>query len=93
MSKFDKRFEEVNTLLEDRLGPVENWSDEVDQFLADASVNRKAARRSLYECVSEIAGSYRARNQEIPIPIVEFLRQIRPSDLSTSDPVEFDESR
>lgn len=83
----DKRFEEVNKLLEDLLGPVENWSDrEVDQFLADAGVDTAAASRSLYERVSEIAGSYRAKNQDIPIPIVECLRQMRPPDLPTSDP-------
>lgn len=83
----DKRFEELNKLLEDLLGPVEDWSDrEVDQFLADAGVDTEATSRSLYDRVSQIAGSYRAKNQDVPMPIVEFLRQMRPPDLPTSDP-------
>ena len=82
-----KRFEEVNKLLEDLLGPVEGWSDrEVDQFLADAGVDAEAASRSLYDRVNDIAGTYRAKNQDVPQPIVEFLRQMRPADLPTSDP-------
>lgn len=83
----DKRFEAVNKLFEDLLGPVEDWSDhDVDQFLADAGVDIDAASRSLYERVSEIAGTYREKNQDIPQPIAEFLRQMRPADLPTSDP-------
>jgi hypothetical protein len=83
----DKRFEELNKLLDDLLGPVEDWPDrEVDQFLADAGVDTDAASRSLYERVNEIAGTYRAQNQDVPEPITEFLRQMRPADLPARDP-------
>ena len=83
----DKRFEAVNKMLDDLLGPVEDWSDrEVDQFLAEAGVDVDASSRSLYDRVSEIAGTYRAKNQNIPQPIADFLRQMRPADLPTSDP-------
>jgi hypothetical protein len=83
----DKRFEEFNKLFDDLLAPVEEWSDsEVDQFLADAGTDIDAANHALFERVSEIAGTYRAKNQDVPSPVVELLRQLRPIDLPTSDP-------
>ena len=88
MSKsMDKRFDEFNNLFDDLLGPVEGWSGaEVDQSLADAGIDIGAADRALYDRVSEIAGAYRERNQNVPDQIAEFLRQMRPVDLPTSDP-------
>lgn len=83
----DKRFDEFNKLLDDLVGPVEDWPNrEVDQFLADAGLDIEATSRKLYERVSEIAGTYLARNQNVPDPIAEFLRQMRPADLPTQDP-------
>ena len=83
----DKRFEEFNKLLDDLLGPVEDWPNrEVDQFLADAGVDIQATSRKLYARVNEIAGTYRARNQNVPDPIAEFLRHTRPADLPSQDP-------
>ena len=83
----DKRFEEFNKLFDDLLAPVEDWSGpEVDQFIADAGIDIDAANHALYERVSEIAGTYRANNQDIPDPVAELLRQLRPIDLLTGDP-------
>lgn len=83
----DKRFEEINKLLDDLLGPVEEWPNrEIDQFLADGGVDIEATSQKLYERVNEIAGTYRAGNQNVPGPIAEFIRQMRPADLPTQDP-------
>jgi outer membrane protein OmpA-like peptidoglycan-associated protein len=82
----DKRFEHVNKLFDELLGRVEDWpGGEVDQFLADAGVDIEVASRSLYERISDLAGTYRGRNQNIPDPIAEFLQQTRPVDLPTQD--------
>lgn len=84
----DEHFEEFNKLFDDLLGPVEDWSGpEVDQFLADSGVDIDASNRALYERVSEIAGRYRDKNQDIPDPVAELLRQLRPLDLPANDPV------
>jgi hypothetical protein len=83
----DKRFEEFNKLFDDLLGPIEEWSGpEVEQFLADAGVDIDAATRALYGRVSQVAGTYRAKNQNVPDVVAETLRQLRPVDLPTSDP-------
>lgn len=74
-------------MLDDLLGPIDEWPDrEVEQFVANAGVDIEATSRKLYERVNEIAGTYRAGNQNVPGPIAEFLRQIRPADLPTQDP-------
>lgn len=83
----DRQFERLNKLLDDLLAPVESWSaQEVDQFLVDSGVDLDAANRALYERVSEVAGTYRIKNQDIPSPVVALLSQLRPLDLPTSDP-------
>jgi len=83
----DRRFEEFNKLFDDLLGPIEDWSgSDVDRFLADAGVDIDAASRALFDGVSEIACTYRAKNQNVPEPVAELLRQLRPVELSTSDP-------
>ena len=83
----DKRFEKFSKLIDDLLGPVEEWPQrEVDQYLADAGVDMDSATRTLYERVSEIAGTYRGRNENVPGPVSELLQQMRPVDLPTSDP-------
>lgn len=83
----DGRFDAVNRMFEELLGPIEDWSkSDVDQFLADAGVDLDAASRSLFTRVSEIAARYREKNQAVPQPIANLLRQFRPVDLATSDP-------
>lgn len=83
----DKRFEQVSKLIDNLLGPVEEWPQrEVDQYLADAGVDMDSASRTLYDRVSEIAGTYRGRNENVPGPIAELLQQMRPVDLPTRDP-------
>lgn len=82
----DKRYEEIERLLEELLGPVEDWSTaELDRALADAGVDVDVADRELFERVSRIAGSYRQNNRDVPGPVAEFLRQMRPADLPTRD--------
>jgi hypothetical protein len=83
----DKRFDEFNKLVDDLLTPVEDWpSTDVEQFLADAGTDMEAVNRDLYDRVDEIAGSYRAKNHNVPDPIAGLLRQLRPIDRPTSDP-------
>jgi hypothetical protein len=83
----DKRFEAMNKMLDDLLGPVEEWSDrDVDKFLADAGVDMDVANRTLFDRVSGIASTYRARNQDVPAPIVDLLRQMRPVEIAAPDP-------
>jgi len=83
----DKWHEETNKLFDDLLGPVESWSvAEVDQFLADVGVDVDAASRAIFERVSDIAAMYRQKNQDVPSPVGELLKQMRPADLPTADP-------
>lgn len=71
----DKRHEETNKLFDDLLGPLESWSAlEVDQFLADAGVDVDAASKALFERVSDIAATYRRKNQDVPAPVGELLK-------------------
>src|SRR5262245_15287535 len=84
----DKRFEEANELLDNLLGPVEDWSqDEVRAFLADAGVDLKTTSEKLYERVNQVAAAYRARNQEVPISISGLLEQLRRAAIRTVAPV------
>lgn len=82
----DRQFEAFNELLGDLLGPSEDWTtEELDEFLTDAGVDMQAASRNLYERVSEIAGSYHAKNQNVPLPVADLLRQMRPIDVPLRD--------
>ena len=83
----DKRFEAFNKTFDDLIGAVEDWPErDLNQFLADAGMDMDDAERVLYERVSKIAGTYNARNENIPTPIAEFMRQMRPISLPTKDP-------
>lgn len=83
----DKRFEAFNKIFDELLGSADDWADrDVNQFLADAGIDMNDAERVLYARVSDIAGAYNARNQNVPQPIAEFLKQMRPIDLPTRDP-------
>ena len=82
----DKRHQEFDKLFDELLGPLEAWSSaELDSVLADAGVDVEASDRVMFERVSEIAASYRERNRDVPGPVAEFLRQMRPAELPTHD--------
>lgn len=80
---FDKMFELVDKMF----GPVEELtSEDVARFLADAGANTDALKRRLYERASELRGEYWARSANPPEHLQNFLRQLRPPDLPSSDP-------
>jgi hypothetical protein len=89
MSKaLDKRFERYERLLSELIGPIEEWTtEELERFLADAGIDSEGTQRLLYSRVDEIAGRYRLENKNVPEHVADFLRQMRPADLQTSDPV------
>lgn len=81
---FDKMFELVDKMF----GPVEELtSEDVARFLTDAGANTDALKRRLYERASELRGVYWARNANVPEHLQDFLRQLRPPDLPSSDPI------
>ena len=83
----DKRFERYEQLLTNLLGSIDDWTaEELDQFLAEAGVDGDQLQRRLYNSVNEIAGSHRVANRNVPAHVADFLRQMRPVDLPTSDP-------
>lgn len=85
----DKQFAAFSEDLEGLVGPVEDWSgEELNQFLVDAGVDMQTATRKLYDRVGEIAGSYNAKNQNVPVPVANLLRQMRPIDAPLRDPAE-----
>lgn len=80
---FDKMFEIVDKMF----GPVEEvTSEDVARFLSDAGADTDALKRRLYERASELRGEYWARNANPPEHLLDFLRQVRPADLPSSDP-------
>jgi hypothetical protein len=80
---FDKMFDLVDKML----GPVEELtSEDVARFLTDAGANTDALKRRLYERASELRGEYWARQANPPEHMQDFLRQLRPPDLPSSDP-------
>jgi hypothetical protein len=75
-------------LLDQLLGPVEEMSeDEVNAVLSEAGIDAAAARRRLYEKVSEMRSALWEQNAPVPSQITSLLTQLRPHDLPTSDPV------
>ena len=81
--QFDKMFE----LMDKMFGPVEELtSEDVACSLTDAGANTDALKRRLYERASELRGEYWARNVNPPEHMQDFLRQLRPPDLPSSDP-------
>ena len=80
---FDKMFD----LLDRMLGPVDEvTSEDVARFLTDTGGNTDALKRRLYERASALRGEYWARSANPPEHLQDFLRQLRPPDLPSSDP-------
>lgn len=80
---FDKMFEIVDKMF----GPVEELtSEDVARFLTDARVDTDALKRRLHERAAELRGEYWDRNANPPEHLQDFLRQLRPADLPSSDP-------
>lgn len=83
----DDPFDKIFELGDDMFGPVEELtSEDVARFLTDAGANTDALKRRLYERASELRGEYWARNAKVPEHLQDFLRQLRPPDLPSSDP-------
>ncbi len=69
------------------LGPVEDLSqDELLSTIADAGIDLAAARRTLYEKVSDLRSTLWAKNADVSSDITSLLSQLRPHDLPSSDP-------
>lgn len=77
----------VLDMLDKLLGPVEDMSpDELLSTITDAGIDLVAARRRLYERVSEKRSSLWEENAEVTSDITSLLAQLRPHDLPSSDP-------
>jgi hypothetical protein len=80
---FDKMFELVDKMF----GPVEELtSEDMARFLADTASNTDSLKRRLYEKASALRGEYWSRNANPPEHLQDFLRQIRPPELPSTDP-------
>jgi hypothetical protein len=74
-------------MLDKLLGSVEDMSaDELSSTIADAGIDLVAARRRLYERVSEMRSKLWEKNANVSSDITSLLAQLRPHDLSSSDP-------
>lgn len=75
-------------LLDKLLGPVEEMSEaELDAVLAEAGIDQSVAGRELHAKASEMRSALWAKNAEVPSQLSSLLRQLRPHDLLSSDPV------
>lgn len=83
----DEQLNAMIKTLDALIGPVEEWdAHDVDEVLAKAGVSTDSVTRRLFEKASALAGQYRARNEDVPRHLQDFLRQTRPQELQTSDP-------
>ena len=77
----------VLDMLDKLLGPVEEMSaDQLSSTIADAGIDLAAARRRLYERVSDKRSKLWEKNAEVTSDITSLLTQLRPHDLPSSDP-------
>jgi hypothetical protein len=84
----DDPFEKMFELVDKMFGSVEELtSEDVARFLTDTGANTDPLKRRLYEMVSALRGEYWARNANPPEHLQDFLRQLRPPDLPSSDPI------
>jgi hypothetical protein len=84
----DDPFEKMFELVDKMFGPVEELtSEDVARFLTDTSANTDSLKRRLYERASALRGEYWATNANPPEHLQDFLRQLRPPDLPSSDPI------
>ena len=74
-------------MLDKLLGQVEEMShEELSSTIAAAGIDLAAARRRLYDRVSEKRSRLWEKNAEIPLAVTSLLSQLRPHDLPSSDP-------
>jgi hypothetical protein len=84
----DDPFEKMFELVDKMFGPVEELtSEDMARFLTDTSANTDSLKRRLYERASALRGEYWAKNANPPEHLQDFLRQLRPPDLPSSDPI------
>jgi hypothetical protein len=87
MKRPDEQLNAMIRTIDALIGPIEEWdAHDVDEVLAKAGVSADSVTRRLFEKASELAGQYRARNDDVPRHFQDFLQQTRPQELQTSDP-------
>ena len=87
MAKQKHPFDAVVELVDKTLGTTDELSaDEVNSFLADAKCDTARLKRRLYYRATELRGVYWERNANEPAHLKDFIQQLRPADIGTSDP-------
>lgn len=80
-------FDELLDLTDAVLGSVEELdSDELDRSTVELDDEMDSLKRNLYEVASRLRGHYWSRNSDVPGHLADFLQQVRPLDLPSSDP-------
>jgi hypothetical protein len=75
-------------LLDKVLGPVDEMSEaELDAVLSEAGIDSSVAGRELHAKASEMRSALWAKNADVPSQLSSLLRQLRPHDLPSADPV------
>jgi len=87
MTKRDGRFDRLFDSAEEVLGPIEEMTvDDVTEMLEESGIDTEALSRRMYEKLSEVAGRYYGKNQDVPVQLAQALNEFRPADTPTSDP-------
>jgi hypothetical protein len=87
MTKRDDRFDRLFDSAEEVLGPIEEMTgDDVTEMLEESGIDTEALSRRMYERLSEVAGRYYSKNQDVPVQLAQALNEFRPADTHTSDP-------
>jgi hypothetical protein len=87
MTKRDDRFDRLFDSGEQVLGPVEEITvDDVTEMLEESGIDTEALSRRMYEKLTDLAGRYYSKNQDVPVQVAQALDQFRPADIPTSDP-------
>src|SRR5260221_14289468 len=75
----DRPLDETEKMLDDLVGPLEDWTDEeIDELLAGRDKELARARTKLFNYASGIANDLETRHKPVPKPIAGMLRQFRP---------------
>jgi hypothetical protein len=87
MTKNNESLEALFALADDVFGPVDDLSSiEVRDFLADAQCDTTELKRRLYEKATALRGAFWSRSADAPNHLTDFIQQLRPVDVPTSDP-------
>lgn len=87
MTKRDDRFDRLLDSVDQVLGPIEEMdADDVIDLLEESGIDTDALDRRMYERLSELAGRYHGRNQDVPAQLAQALNAFRPADVPSADP-------